>query len=238
MLAENFLFSNQILCINIFIDKSVNDTMSRNKIENEIAKKQSKDGILNSALLLISLNGYDAVSFDMIAKQAKCSRPLVYHYFNDKETLYKEMMKNVAFKIFSITEKVNYKNSPDVAMEELLGKIIDAIETSDTKSLDTNYACMFYLILNLHLQQGVVPKPKVESKDRPLEHKKLYDIFYYLIDNGQKQKLFYEGDPRRYVITLLATLKGLSFTKISLEEKFISPDAKMLMHILRKEERK
>ena len=208
--------------------------MPRRQIDNEIAIKESKENIMNSALILFSLYGYKTVNIDSIAKNAGCSRGLIYHYFVDKENLYKEMMIVVANKIYELTEQIDYSLPADVALSKLLDLLLEKLSNSSTESLHTNYACMFYHILNLHLQTDVVPKPKTKSEDRPLNRKRLYQIISYLIEKGQKEKVFYDGEIKAYTISILAMLKGLSFTKIHVKENFTAPTVKMVMNIVRK----
>lgn len=208
--------------------------MPRNKLENEIAIKESKESILNAALVLFSLYGYQVVNIDSIAKLAKCSRALIYHYFKDKEGIYKAMMPIVANKIYEITENIDYSLSPDESLYQLLKALLEKLQQSNSCKLEDNYACMLYHVLNLHLQNDVVPKPKVKSEDRPLKRKRLFEIIYYLIDKGQKEKVFYQGETKTYTISILAMLKGLAYTKIHLKENFASPSAKTIMNLVRK----
>lgn len=208
--------------------------MPRNKLENEIAIKESKESILNAALILFSLYGYQSVNIDTIAKNANCSRALIYHYFNDKEGIYEAMMPIVAGRIYEITESVDYSLSADESLNALLKSLLEKLQHSDSSKLEDNYACMLYHVLNLHLQGDVVPKPKVRSEDRPFERKRLFEIIYFLIDKGQKEKSFYIGDTKIYTISILAMLKGLAYTKIHLKENFTSPTVDMVMNIVRK----
>ena len=208
--------------------------MPRNKLENEIAIKESKESILNAALILFSLYGYQSVNIDTIAKNANCSRALIYHYFKDKEGIYKAMMPIVANRIYEITESVDYSLSADESLNALLKSLLEKLQQSDSSKLEDNYACMLYHVLNLHLQGDVVPKPKVRSEDRPFERKRLFEIIYFLIDKGQKEKSFYDGDTKIYTISILAMLKGLAYTKIHLKENFASPTVDMVMNIVRK----
>ena len=208
--------------------------MPRRHIDNEIAIKESKDSILNSALILFSLYGYQTVNIDSISKLAKCSRGLIYHYFETKEKLYQEMMIVVAGKMYELTEQVDYSLKADESMERLLKLLLEKLVSSYSSKLENNYACMFYHILNIHLQGDEIPKPKQKSEDRPLQRKRLFQIFLYLIEKGQKEKVFYEGDPKVYVISILAMLKGLSYTKIHLKEDFTAPTVDMVMNIVRK----
>ena len=207
--------------------------MPRNKVKNELAIKESKEAILNSSLYLFSIYGYQHVGIDDIAKHCNCSRGLIYHYFIDKENLFNDMMHLVAEKMFSITESIDYSQKADVALRDLIDLLLQRLNESKLERFDDNYACVFYLILNLHLQREFVPKPRVDISNRPLERKRLFEIVYYLIEKGQKENLFYKGDPKVYTISILSMLKGLSYTKIYLKEKMTTPTTDMVMNIVK-----
>ena len=207
--------------------------MPRNKEKNELAIKQSKECILNASLFLFSIYGYQLVGIDDIAKVSNCSRGLIYHYFKDKENLFNDMMHLVAEKMYSITEAIDYSQKAEIALRELIDSLLSKLNSSELNKFDNNYACMFYLILNLHLQRDFVPKPRVDTSNRPLERKRLFEIIYYLIEKGQKEKVFYKGDPKAYTISILSMLKGLSYTKIYLKEKMTSPTTDMVMNIVK-----
>ena len=206
--------------------------MPRNKVQNELAIKESKEAILNSALYLFSIYGYQAVGIDDIARHCNCSRGLIYHYFTDKENLFNDMMHLVAGKMFEITESIDYSKDAGVALKELLDLLLVKLNGSKLERFDDNYACVFYLILNLHLQRDYVPKPRVDISNRPLERKRLFEIIYYLIDKGQKEKVFRDGDAKIFTISILAMLNGLSYNKIYLKDKFITMSSDVMLNIV------
>lgn len=49
---------------------------------------QRRDAILNAALKEFSSQGYDNASTNVIAKEAKISKALMFHYVNNKQTLF------------------------------------------------------------------------------------------------------------------------------------------------------
>jgi len=63
----------------------------------EISKKQK---ILNESLELFATYGFAQVSISMIAKQAKVTKSLVFHHFENKETLW-EQVKEQFFKTYA-----------------------------------------------------------------------------------------------------------------------------------------
>ncbi|MBP5694271.1 MAG: TetR/AcrR family transcriptional regulator [Bacilli bacterium] len=63
--------------------------MPRTFKDNEKIKEERKNKILDISLRLFAGFGYENVSMDMIAKKAKCSHGLMYHYFKDKNEILK-----------------------------------------------------------------------------------------------------------------------------------------------------
>ena len=61
--------------------------MPRTFKENEKIKEERRNRILDISLKLFANLGYENVSMDMIAKKAKCSHGLMYHYFKDKNEI-------------------------------------------------------------------------------------------------------------------------------------------------------
>ena len=51
-------------------------------------KDQRHESILNAAEKLFFSRGYDNVSMDEIANEAELSKPALYYYFKDKESLF------------------------------------------------------------------------------------------------------------------------------------------------------
>lgn len=203
---------------------------SKKQYQNMVAER--RDCIIKSALRVFALKGYNATGMDDISNEAKCSRTLIYHYYPTKEELFRNLMRYVANRIYAITESVDYSQTPDKSLAELLTKVLEKVNDN---SLNCEYACMFYLILNLHLQGENIPKPKINKIDTPIGRQRLYIIINHLIESGQKLKIFSEGETKKFTIAILAMLNGLAYNKIFLKEKYTYPDVSMIMKIILKE---
>lgn len=64
--------------------------LSRREL-NRIAKERR---LLDAALSVFSRLGYSGTSMDAVADAAGLSKPTLYHYFDNKETLFKAMMRS------------------------------------------------------------------------------------------------------------------------------------------------
>lgn len=74
--------------------------MPRTFKQNEEIKDLRKKEILEKSLILFANEGIETVTMDKIAKAAKCSRSLLYHYYANKEELLNEH-KKICEKLFS-----------------------------------------------------------------------------------------------------------------------------------------
>ncbi len=200
--------------------------MPRNKIQNQNIIDRRREDILDAALYLFSLYGYKAVSMNDISKCANCSRTLVYHYYCTKENIFHALMDNIRESIYKITYSLDFELNAKETLLNLIDKLLKSLDSS-TKS-----SAILRLLLNLHLQGEEMPKPPKMKMDMPLKERPLHCIIKYLIEKGQKEGDFYDGDAKEYMIILLSLIEGLSYNKIYLDKKFTCPRAKTIMNII------
>lgn len=199
------------------------------------SKKQFKDmvdarceRILRTSLSVFAIKGFDAVKMEDISKAANCSRALIYHYFPTKSDLFTSLMPHVAHNMYEITEAIDYNQKAKDSLKQLLALLIAKLRE------DKKWAEAVHLVLNLHLQGEDMPRAKVRSKDRPFARKNLFHIISALIERGQKENDFYEGDVRQYTIAILAMLNSLAYNRIFLDEKFTPPGEEIIMNLVLK----
>ncbi len=86
--------------------------MPRTFKENEKIKEERKNRILDVSLKLFANLGYENVSMDMIAKKAKCSHGLMYHYFADKNEIIKAHFEKIKTLLCADVKKAMEENEP------------------------------------------------------------------------------------------------------------------------------
>ena len=85
--------------------------MPRTFKENEKIKEERRNKILDLSLKLFASYGYENVSIDMIAKKAKCSHGLMYHYFKDKDEILKAHYESTKIELCEIVHKIMDQNN-------------------------------------------------------------------------------------------------------------------------------
>ena len=209
--------------------------MPRTKDQNEKITAKRKECILHSALTLFAIYGYHAINIEEIGKYSKCSRTLIYHYFDSKEAIFHELMKKMVHKITEITDSIDYDQKAKYSLYELIDKLLHKMNHGKEQKYMTY---VIYLLLNLPLQEEYIPKPKCKDccKERTLGQKRLFEIIHILIERGQKENEFYQGDPKEYTIAVLSLIKGLAYNRIYMKKNYTPVSAKTVLNLVMKKE--
>jgi len=190
-------------------------------------RDERKESIIKQCTYLFDFESYKSVSIDTITKVSKCSHGLFYHYFKNKEDVYKATLDYAIDTIGAENQKVNlYDQKAKYALHDLLDNLLSLL-----KSKNVYPSCQLYLLLVLYLEKSQLPKlPPKEFKD---SHKPLYLIIKGLIEKGQSEGDFIDEDSRVLTVAILCELRGLSYSRILLKHtEFVCPSAKLLMNMV------
>lgn len=204
--------------------KSINMPKSKEQFE-QIRNERIKI-ILNSAATLFALKGYEGVSLDEVTKEAKCSHGLLYHYFSNKEELYKAVLEQVVYPdVQMLISDINWDQKAKDVMSSLLDKVLEVISSPSDEKVRN-----LYLLMNIHLQKSLTVVKKNEKGHTP--------IFAYmeeLIDRGKKENDFKDYDTIELTISILSLIKGIAFNRVHIGSKrFIAPHKEIIMGMLLK----
>lgn len=72
----------------------------------------------------MSIDQLESIKYDDIAKEAKISRTLIYHYFPDKDCLYKTLLGEILTFINEITSSVDYSKKANESLKDLFTKLL------------------------------------------------------------------------------------------------------------------
>lgn len=201
--------------------------MPKSKEQFEQIKEERKENIIKKSLYLFAFHGYSEVKIDDITKASECSHGLFYHYFATKEDVFHAVMEYCASTIMNKQRTINLNQKAKFLLHDLLEEICQ-----DLRSSNSDYACIHYLLLNLHLQKKTLPPPP--KTDRP-KHKRIFDFMAEIIEKGQQEGDFGNGNPYEYVIAILSMINGLAYNRLKLGyKKFICPNSQIMMNIVLK----
>ena len=198
----------------------------------KIMKKRrlsTKEKILQSTLRLLSIDQLESIKYDDIAKEAKISRTLIYHYFPDKDCLYKTLLGEILTFINEITSSVDYSKKAKESLKDLYTKIINAIDGPQNKSTK------IFAFISLGIR-GVSKFGTFDDSNLPFERKKLFTIIKTLIEKGQADGDFVLEDSTQLTVAMMSMISGMSFRKMYLKEKFKHLDVNIIMNLLLRKE--
>ncbi|MGE3535403.1 MAG: TetR/AcrR family transcriptional regulator, partial [Parachlamydiales bacterium] len=89
----------------------------------------TKDILLHAALKVFATNGYHGSSVSDIAKQAKVSKALFYHYFESKKDLLVIFAKRRLEEWTPLIEKLETIKNPKERISFLIDFVLNELET-------------------------------------------------------------------------------------------------------------
>lgn len=200
--------------------------MPKTKEQFEKIRLERIQTILNSALELFALKGYDAVSLDEVTKRANCSHGLLYHYYNGKEELYRAVIEEQVYPaILEITSKLDFNQKAKFVVHDLIDLLLKTL-----KSPNECNAMKMYLLLNIHLQKSMKFIKKNEEG-----HTIIFSKLEDLIQRGQSEGDFNNNSSTELTICVLSILKGIAFNRLHIGYKrFVCPKSEIIMKMLYK----
>lgn len=189
-------------------------------------KDERKTRILNAALRLFALQGYDSVVVNDIARASECSHGLFYHYFKNKADVFAELMKASEKRALLKRDEHNFDKALAI---EAIRKIVFLMLEDIYREDESPY--FLYMFVNMHLQKTLPPPPK-HKLDGP--NKPFFQFFIDLIARGQKEGDVSGGDPKEFAIIYYSIIKGLCYTRLNMVDRSptrVSPDIIMNLFI-------
>jgi AcrR family transcriptional regulator len=193
----------------------------------EEANMQIKDDrqkqILCSALKVFIHKGFAAAKMSDIATEAHISYGLMYHYFQSKDEIYAELIRDAVDSSRRVIEQVSAGDmEPIDKMRALVARIF--------KSVGEQQSAGYSFVLMMEaMTSGAYPVPamgRVHGSGRP------FDLLVHVIEQGQYTGQIAQGDPAELVMTLFAAILGLASLKVG-GSMAAMPDPEILMRIFR-----
>lgn len=170
-------------------------------------KEKQKNNILFTSLDLFVRKGYHGTTVRDIAKEANISVGLTFHYFPDKESILNELVSMASTGISSLSLIL------DSDLEPL--KIFKEVTKTVLKSFEDPLAYKIFLLVSQILTLESIPEA-IKEKINPRNN---INKSVPIIEKGQDDGDFKDGNPLAIAITYWGALQGLA------ETLYIIPDS-------------
>ena len=189
-----------------------------------MAKKEvRKMQLLTIALDEFITKGFYGTSTREIANKAQISSGLLFHYFDSKESLYKELVETGLSKMHLDVPLA--EQNPEMYLENMVQSILGQLASNRF------FAKMFVLI---DAAQHTIGIPE-EIKEL-LQHQDMFLQCRQIIEYGQQKGQFKSGNSQALCVAFLGAIQGIAQEKVRVEETPL-PEKEWIMDILLKSDR-
>ena len=194
--------------------------MSRSKVLDKKMREKTRKQILSSSLNLFAKKGLAATKIRDISSAAGISQGLFYHYFNSKEEIFNELIKDAFEKLNAACfylEKLPL--SPKEKIEKAIKELVENLE----KSKD---AAQTHLLIT----QASVSESTPEETKKIIRNKNTtpYQVITRIMINGQKNGTIKNEDPQELALLFWSSINGLAINKAVHGENFKAPNSEII----------
>ncbi len=194
--------------------------MTRNKELNQKIRDGRREQILSKALMLFAARGLSATKISDIAKAADISQGLLYHYFESKDEIFVELIKNGFDRL---NGACRWLEDQDMTPKE---KIVFAL-VELLKLLEQNEdAARYHLLIAQATASESIPDQARVIIEK--ENSYPYEAIERIIIEGQKDDLLKKADPKDLALVFWTTINGLAIYKAVHGKSFKAPDVSIL----------
>ncbi|EZH66689.1 hypothetical protein DH09_12285 [Bacillaceae bacterium JMAK1] len=195
--------------------------MPRDEHQNREIRDARRDQLLEAASVIFARRGMAGTKISDVAKEAKLSHGLVYHYFNSKEQLFYELVKKASERsMVSLTKALEVEGTPLDQLTLMTEEILRSIEHGNELHL--------FVIMIQASTSDAVPE-QVTSLLSDVNHSPVKAILPMLIA-GQERGEIVQDDPVQLAVAYYAMIQGLAINKIQWKECPI-PKASILLRL-------
>ena len=184
-------------------------------------RAERREDLLAVALAEFNEKGFHGASTRSITSRAGISSGLLFHYFESKEALYVELVRR-GFARMDV--------DVDGALSDPAGHLhCQAAATLDMLRDNPGAAAMFVFMTYAELHPGIDAEV-----DDLFATRELATATVPVIEAGQRQGLFRDGDPRALALAFWSALQGVA-EAVAADPDAPLPEAAWLTAIVRKE---
>ena len=189
--------------------------------QNAQIKDERREQILKAALKVFALRGFAATKISDIAKAARLSHGLVYHYFSSKEEMFFELVRTAVYHSGQSLLMVDVMPLPPIekvrqTAKYIMGGISAGQETS------------YYFLIVTH---AAVMEESPE-RNKCLEGSEVsLNTMSKILREGQQAGQVRDGDTMGMSMMFFSAIMGLAIYNITMEG-FKMPDAELLVSMV------
>lgn len=178
--------------------------------------------IVEKATKLIAVEGYEALSFQSLSKKCKITRPLIHHYFEDKEQLLLAVIQyvGVEHQKFILSKMPSASKAPAILESYINGNLLWPLEKKEHAQV-----WMHYLAL-----AGYNPRDQAENT-KSVDNG--WNRIWEILQQGAKEKAWNDQELRYKARALQILITGAVISLIT--EKRTHDEAKHLIQMVLRE---
>lgn len=186
-------------------------------------KDQRREQILSSALRLFATKGLAATKISDIAGAAGMSLGLVYHYYNSKEAIFTELIRNAFDRMNSAAmELERLPISPQEKIRKAITVLIHGLDANE----DTGH---YHLLIAVATASTAIPE--AAKQIIAIENRVPYEIMTRIIRAGQQAGTIKNFDAEELALVFWTSIKGLAIHRATHGKNFKLPDPEIILNM-------
>lgn len=195
----------------------------RNKEKSKDIRDQRQQELRRSAIQMFSQKGYAAAKISDITSNAHLSHGLFYHYFKSKEELYREVIRDILYDFIELVEEANRLELSALDKMEWLTEVT---HSSSIREGVYRHILILQALYSDHLNDSAV-------KEIVALYKEAADGIVNIIQTGQEEGDFIEGDPHELAMYHLSLSHGLLLSNARMEHQVKLSTDKVLRQLIK-----
>ncbi|WP_265181746.1 TetR/AcrR family transcriptional regulator [Geomicrobium sp. JCM 19055] len=176
---------------------------------------------MDAASIIFARRGMAGTKISEIAKEAKLSHGLVYHYFNSKEHLFFELVKKASERSMgSVTKAMQREGTPLEKLSQMTEEILRSIARG-------NELYLFVIMIQASTSDAVPDDVTNLLRD---EQNSPVKAILPIIMAGQEQGEIVDDSPVQLAVAYYAMIQGLAINKLQWAECPI-PEASLILRL-------
>ncbi len=197
--------------------------MGRSERTNQRMRDERRERILATALRLFAARGLAATTIGQIARAARMSQGLLYHYFPSKDAIYLELIRGAFARMNAAARGLEALALPP---GEKVRRALEELVAGLARHEDT---ARYYLLIAQASASEATPRA-VQALIRA-QRDVPYQVMARILRAGQKAGAVRRGDPEEQAVLFWVLVRGLAIHRAAWGDGFRFPPAADLARI-------